>query len=216
MMFAAKKARGISLFVSLAMLFTFFIASPATADELSDAKASLATASTKLSSLATALTNATNDLTSLTSKLSATDTSTADGPAIYASLQSQVETAKAVKATIETQIPAAQADVNTWTSKVATITAAINAANNCPADWGLTPSNFSEGIDIGNFYFNTKVLAEINKDQRSTVVTTNFQISKDGTNWTNFTTLSSQTWLNYANNLKYTNQIFHFLIFVLN
>jgi len=203
-MFTAKKASGTSLFISLVMLLSFFVAAPAKADELSDAKASLETATAKLSSLSTALTNATNDLTSLTSKLIATDTSTADGPAIYASLQSQVDTAKAVKETIESQIPAAQTDVNTWTAKVATITAAINAANNCPADWGLTPGNFSEGIDIGNFYFNTKVLAEINKDQRSTVVTTNFQISKDGTNWTNFTTLSSQSWLNYANNLKYT------------
>jgi hypothetical protein len=119
-------------------------------------------------------------------------------------LQSQIDTAKAVKATIESQIPAAQTDVNTWTSKVATITAAINAANNCPADWGLTPANFSEGIDVGNFYFNNKVMTEINKDQRSTVVSTIFQISKDGTNWTNYTQIPSSTWINYANNLRYT------------
>lgn len=204
MTLSSKKVRTTSFVVSVFLLLSFFVAAPAKADELSDAKDALTSATTKLASLSTALTNATNDLTNLTAKLNATDTSTADGPAIYASLQSQIATASAVKTTIEGQIPAAQSDVNTWTAKVATITAAINAANNCPADWGLVASNFSEGIDVGNFYFNSKVLSEINKDQRSTVVTTNFQISKDGSNWINLTTLSSQAWTNYANNSKYS------------
>jgi len=190
--------------MSVFLVLSFFVAAPAKADELSDAKDALTSATTKLASLSTALVNATNEVTALNSKLIATDTSTVDGPAIYASLESQLATANAVKTTIEGQIPAAQADVNTWTAKVATLTAAINAANNCPADWGLVPANFSEGIDVGNFYFNNKVLNEINKDPRSTVVTTNFQISKDGTNWVTINTLSSQAWINYGNNLKYS------------
>ena len=201
---SSKRARATSLVMSVFLILSFFVAAPAKADELSDAKDALTSATTKLASLSTALTNATNEVTALNSKLIATDTSTADGPAIYASLESQLATANAVKTTIEGQIPAAQTDVNTWTAKVATITAAINAANNCPADWGLVPANFSEGIDVGNFYFNNKVLSEINKDPRSIVVTTNFQISKDGTNWVDINILSSQSWINYANNLKYS------------
>lgn len=204
MKISSKLARATSLVISVFLILSFFVAAPAKADELSDAKDALTSATTKLASLSTALTNATNEVTALNSKLIATDTSTADGPAIYASLESQLATANAVKTTIEGQIPAAQTDVNTWTAKVATITAAINAANNCPADWGLVPANFSEGIDVGNFYFNNKVLSEINKDPRSIVVTTNFQISKDGTNWVDINILSSQSWINYANNLKYS------------
>jgi hypothetical protein len=204
MKISSKRARATSLVLSVFLILSFFVAAPAKADELSDAKDTLTSVTTKLASLTTALTNATNEVTALNSKLIATDTSTADGPAIYASLESQLATANAVKTTIEGQIPAAQADVNTWTAKVATITAAINAANNCPADWGLVPANFSEGIDVGNFYFNNKVLNEINKDPRSIVVTTSFQISKDGTNWVDINTLSSQSWISYANNLKYS------------
>ena len=198
------RSRTFSLFVCLSLVLGFFSTSPAQADELSDAKSSLVAASTKLASLQNSLNIANNDITTLTMKLNGTDTSTADGPAIYASFQSQLDTARAVKASIESQIPTVQSEVNTWTAKVATLTAAINAGNNCPADWGLVASNFSEGIDVGNFYFNSKVLSEINKDQRSTVVTTNFQISKDGSNWINLITLSSQSWINYANNSKYS------------
>ena len=198
------KTRIISLLVSLTLLSSFFATSPARADELSDAKASLSTAATKLASLQTSLNIANSDITAFNIKLNATDTSTADGPAIYASFQTQLDTARAVKATIESQIPAAQSDVNTWTAKVATLTAAINAGNNCPADWGLTASNFSEGIDVGNFYFNTKVMNEINKDPRNIVVSTNFQISRDGINWTNYQIFSSQYWINSSNNYKYS------------
>ena len=201
---AGTRTRKISLFICLTLVLGFFTPSTARADELSDAKASLATATTKLASLQTSLNNVNSDITAFTMKLNSTDTSTADGPAIYASFLSQLDTARAVKATIESQIPTAQTDVNTWTAKVATLTAAINAGNNCPADWGLTASNFSEGIDVGNFYFNSKVMNEINKDPRSIVVSTNFQITKDGVNWTNYQTLSSQYWINYSNNYKYS------------
>ena len=130
MKISSKRARATSLVMSVFLILSFFVAAPAKADELSDAKDALTSATTKLASLSTALTNATNEVTALNSKLIATDTSTADGPAIYASLESQLATANAVKTTIEGQIPAAQTDVNTWIPKI-------------DQNWsGVIPANF--------------------------------------------------------------------------
>jgi len=75
---------------------------------------------------------------------------------------------------------------------------------------------FAEGIDIGNFILNNRVLSEIVNDPKNVVVNTVIEFSKDGTTWTLLSQLNSNNWQNwnyFANNYKYSQspQIFKFL-----
>lgn len=194
--------RNISIGVLSILVSSLLTALPsaANADELSDARDSLASSQARLSSLQTSLANVNQEISSWQIKISASDTSTADGQTNYTSFLVARDAAIAAKSVIEPQIVPLQSDVAALTIRIATLIATINAANNCPADWGLTPGSFSDGLETGVFSYNAKVATELFKDQRNIVVTSAIQFSKDGNVWNTYRHIPANTWLNYALN----------------
>ena len=190
----------ISLIGTFSLLITLNIA-PASADELSDAKASLAAAQSKMESLKLSLANSQNELKTWTLKLSSLDTNTATTEEVQ-QLNTQIEAAKAAIAVFESQVPKVQAIIDPLVIQIKALEAAINAGNNCPVDWGLDKNRFSVGIESGNFTFDSKVLAEIVKEPRNVVVNTRIEFSKNNQTWTSIANVSTYTWTDFGNAFK--------------
>jgi hypothetical protein len=193
--------RKISITLVALLLTTSLNTLSAQADDLSDAKASLATAEAKMVSLKLSLTNSQNELKGLEVKLSALDTATVTAEVVQG-LQTQIEATKAAIAVFEGQIPKIQSTIDPLLVQIKALEAAVNAGNNCPVDWGLDQSKFSIGIESGTFAFDGKVLAEIVKEPRNVVVNTSIEFSKDGQTWSPITTINTFTWTNYGNSFK--------------
>lgn len=187
-----------SLVCTLALIFSLSSTLTARADELSDAQANLANSQAKLASLQTALSNANAEINNLISKIAATDSTTAEGQSAIASFTTSLDAAKAAKAVIEPQIAPLQSDISALTVKIAALIAAINAANNCPADWGLTSASFVDGLETGVFNYNTKVGSELAKDPRNIVISSSIQFSKDGNSWKTYREISATQWVQYS------------------
>ena len=190
----------ISLISTFSLLITLNIA-PASADELSDAKASLAAAQSKMESLKLSLANSQNELKTWTLKLSSLDTNTATTEEVQ-QINTQIEAAKAAIAVFESQVPKVQAIIDPLVIQIKALEAAINAGNNCPVDWGLDKSKFAVGIESGIFTFDSKVLAEIVKEPRNVVVNTKIEFSKNNQTWTTLTNISTYVWTDYGNIFK--------------
>jgi hypothetical protein len=193
--------RAISIGLVTLLVSTSINTSSAGADELSDAKASLASAEAKMSSLKLSLSNSQSELKGLEAKLSSLDTATVSAE-ITQNLQTQIEATKAAIAVFEGQIPKIQSIIDPLVIQIKTLEAAINAGNNCPVDWGLNSNNFSNGIENGNFIFDSKVLAEIVKEPRNVVVNTKIEYSKNNQTWTNISNISTYLWTDYGNIFK--------------
>jgi hypothetical protein len=194
--------RAISIGVTAILLSTSLSISPAQADDLSDAKASLAAAQSKMDSLKLSLTNSQNELKTLTTKLSSLDTNTATAEVIQ-QLNTQIDATKAAIGVFESQVPKVQAIIDPLVIQIKALEAAINAGNNCPVDWGLDKAKFSVGIESGSFTFDSKVLAEIVKEPRNVVVNTKIEFSKNNQTWTTLSNISTYSWTDYGNNFKY-------------
>jgi rubrerythrin len=194
--------RAISIGVTAILLSTSLSISPAQADDLSDAKASLAAAQSKMDSLKLSLTNSQNELKTLTTKLSSLDTNTATAEVIQ-QLNTQIDATKAAIGVFESQVPKVQAIIDPLVIQIKALEAAINAGNNCPVDWGLDKAKFSVGIESGSFTFDSKVLAEIVKEPRNVVVNTKIEFSKNNQTWTTLSNISTYSWTDYGNNFRY-------------
>ena len=190
----------ISLISAFSLLITLNIA-PAIADELSEAKAALVAAQSKMESLKLSLANSQNELKTWTLKLSSLDTNTATTEDVQ-KINTQIEAAKAAIAVFESQVPKVQAIIDPLVIQIKALEAAINAGNNCPVDWGLDKSKFSVGIESGIFTFDSKVLAEIVKEPRNVVVNTKIEFSKNNQTWTTLTNISTYAWTDYGNIFK--------------
>jgi hypothetical protein len=201
-MVKANIFRAISIGVTALLLSTSLSISPTQADELSDAKASLAAAQSKMDSLKLSLTNSQNELKTLTTKLSSLDTNTATAEVIQ-QLNTQIDATKAAIGVFEAQVPKVQATIDPLIIQIKALEAAINAGNNCPVDWGLDKTKFSVGIESGSFTFDSKVLAEIVKEPRNVVVNTKIEFSKNNQTWTALSNINTYTWTDFGNNFKY-------------
>ena len=190
----------ISLISAFSLLITLNLA-PANADELSDAKAALVAAQSKMESLKLSLANSQNELKTWTLKLSSLDTNTATTEEVQ-QINTQIEAAKAAIAVFESQVPKVQAIIDPLVIQIKALEAAINAGNNCPVDWGLDKNKFSVGIESGIFTFDSKVLAEIVKEPRNVVVNTKIEFSKNNQTWTTLTNISTYVWTDYGNIFK--------------
>lgn len=198
-----KLMRFISSFLIPVVFFTFINIQKASADELSDANAALQAAKTTYTNSQTTLSNARVLLDSKITALSNTDSTTVTAET-YAAMQSDVSSARTAASAAENAFNAATTALNVAQKKVTDLEAAISLANNCPSTWGLDSSTFADGIDLGTYIFNNKILSEIGKDQRNIVINTTIEFSKDnGSTWSSLSTLNFNTWNNVAANYKY-------------
>ncbi len=197
----SRFVRAISIGLVTLLVSSLMNSSVARADELSDAKTSLATAEAKMTSLKLSLSNSQSELKGLELKLASLDTATASTETVQ-NLQTQIDATKAAIAVFESQIPKIQAIIDPLVIQIKALEAAINAGNNCPVDWGLDKTRFSNGIESGNFVFDNKVLAEIVKEPRNVVVNTRIEFSKNGQTWTSIATINTYTWTDYGNIFK--------------
>jgi len=195
-----KLLRFISSLLIPIVFFTFVNIQKASADELSDANAALQAAKTTYTSSQTVLSNTKVLLDSKIANLANTDSTTVTAET-YAALQSDVSTARTAAAAAENAFNAATTALNIAQKKVTDLEAAISLANNCPSTWGLDSSTFADGIDLGTYIFNNKILSEIGKDQRNIVINTTIEFSKDnGSTWSSLYSLNFNTWNNVASN----------------
>ena len=197
-----------TIFVIIISLFLGFInLSPAQADELSDAQSTLNTKVAQLTNLQTTLAIANKEISAIEAKISTIDSSTPEGAAEITNLNISLAAYTASKNAVTPQIATLTQEIISLRTRIAELTAIMNAGKNCPTEWGLNVSSLAIGIDQGKYQFNSKVLNEIVADPKSVVVSTVFQLARDGVSWKEVASLSSYSWTNAANWYRNSNYV---------
>lgn len=173
------------LLLVLALLLSLFPITPASADELSDARARLAALQIELAAADAGYAQAKLRAYEIGQQISAIDPATTD-PTLIARLN-ELKTALGPAQTNQTaamdRLVGIQQNIASLTVTIRMLETASQYGKNCPASWGVTNSDFNVGLESGRYSPSRKVLTQLSAEQRNIVVRAEIQFSIDGANW---------------------------------
>ena len=193
--------RVFGVFTSTLLLVSMLAIAPASADELSDAKAALVAAQTELNVANINYSQIVAQTAAVNKQISGIDPATTD-PELLASLdalkKTQAElTQQAI--TARANVVRVQSLIDSLTVQIRILEPASQYGKNCPASWGVTSADLTVGLETGRFTLSTKIMTQAAAEPRNIVVATSVQQSLDGENWNTVMSRSGD----YANSAAY-------------